>query len=255
MNICINARDAMPVGGTITIETGCMPCIRMRSYYPDAEDSDYLSITIKDSGTGMTEETRLKIFEPFFTTKEPGKGTGLGLSVVYGIVESHHGRIRVQSAPGKGSEFMLFFPVNAGDRTLVPDRADVSVPKAGNGETILVIDDEMDIVEFLKEFLEFHGYKVRTANSGENGIKVFNTFSHEIALVLCDKEMPVTDGKKVFESIHAAKPEIPFLLVTGLVEPTEREALLARGMRNVLLKPVEAEELLLVVARTLNKMS
>lgn len=148
---------------------------------------------------------------------------------------------------------MLFFPVTSNNQATLHSNARTAAPSTGHGETILVIDDEKDILEFTKDLLEFHEYKVVTANNGKNGIEAFNSFSHEISLVICDKEMPGTDGKKVFESIHAAKPEIPFFLVTGLVEQAEKEAFLAAGMRNVLLKPIEIEDLLTFIAKEIKK--
>lgn len=244
MNICINARDAMPSGGTLTLTAAAMTGEKVRPFFPKASAQNYVMIEMADTGFGMDELTQAKIFEPFFTTKEPGKGTGLGLAVVYGIVENHHGFLRVQSALAKGTVFSVFLPVSTDDESKPQIVAQASQSARGSGEAVLVIDDEILILEYMADLLGQHGYTVLTAESGEKGAAIFQERRGNVALVLCDKDMPLMDGEKTYRALRNIDPKVMFVLLTGLTLGTEKIRLVKSGMLDVLYKPVEPKALL-----------
>jgi len=249
MNICINARDAMPSGGTLTMTTAVAAGDRVRALFPKALALHYVMIEMADTGFGMDELTQSKIFEPFFTTKETGKGTGLGLAVVYGIVENHHGFIRVQSALEKGTVFSVFLPVST-EYDCAPE-AVLSQQKfiKGNGQTVLVIDDEPLILEFMADLLGQQGYRVLTAESGEKGIDLFREKKNRVAVVLSDKDMPLMDGEKVYQALKSISPNVKFILLTGLILGEEKKRLIKTGMLDILHKPVEPKDLLSAIEK------
>ncbi len=210
-----------------------------------------MAIKIGDTGFGMDDATQAKIFEPFFTTKETGKGTGLGLAVVYGIVENHHGFVRVRSAINKGTEFTVFLPVPAGDTLVSAGTREKTEVARGSGETILVIDDEESILECLSELLSQQGYAVLAAESGEKAIALFREHKNDIALVLSDKDMPRMDGEKVFQAVREIKPAVKFVLLTGLIDQADNLKFIKNGMSEILLKPIEPDDLFKVIKKTI----
>ena len=251
MNICINARDAMPSGGTLTMTTSVAAGDRVRTLFPKAPARHYVMIEMADTGFGMDELTQSKIFEPFFTTKETGKGTGLGLAVVYGIVENHHGFIRVTSTLEKGTVFSVFLPVST-EYDCAPEAA--LGPRKfvkGSGETVLVIDDEPLILEFMADLLGHQGYCVLTAESGEKGIALFSEKKNHVAIVLSDKDMPLMDGEKVYQALKSVSPDVKFILLTGLILGEEKKRLIKTGMLDILHKPVEPEDLLSTIEKNI----
>lgn len=208
-------------------------------------------MSIADTGFGMDALTQAKIFEPFFTTKETGKGTGLGLSVVYGIVESHHGVVQVRSAPDEGTEFLVFMPMSVGQDSVVATSHNEPGFARGSGETILIIDDEKSILDFLSELLRQRGFTVLAAESGKEGISLYQEYKDSIVLVISDKGMPHMDGEKVFRAIRDINPSVRFILLTGLIDSVDKHAYIKNGMANVLLKPIEPEDLLAVIGRAI----
>jgi signal transduction histidine kinase/CheY-like chemotaxis protein len=239
MNLCINARDAMPKGGRLTIETHNVEfseetCRRTAGIQPGR----FAELRVSDTGIGMDANVRERIFEPFFTTKGTGKGTGLGLATVYGIVKQHNGFIQVESELSQGSTFRVCLPVDNSittDNFLTPVSAEVSVP--GGSETILLADDHDGICDMAQSALSGRGYRVLVAHDGEQAIATFMKHPERISLVLLDVIMPKRSGPEVFAAIKALNPEVSVLFTTGYIDETAiLSDLLARGVA-VLRKP------------------
>lgn len=240
MNLVVNARDAMPNGGTLTIAAeNLLIDERYVRTNLDASVGPYIGVTVKDTGTGMSAETADRIFEPFFTTKEIGKGTGLGLSTVRGIVKSHRGFMDVLSKVGEGTEFKVFLP--AVEASVV---APVEAPQLSNGnaEWILVIDDEAAILETTKVSLEAYNYHVLTASSGIEAISLYAQYKHKIAVVLVDMMMPSMDGLTTIQTLQRINSQIKAIAISGFVPNDKlREA---SGISYFLAKPYTIQELL-----------
>ncbi|KAF0144743.1 MAG: PAS/PAC sensor hybrid histidine kinase [Nitrospirae bacterium] len=214
MNLATNARDAMPGGGSLTIETGTMEIdeeyIKAHGY---GKAGTYALISVTDSGVGMDEKTREKIFEPFFTTKEVGKGTGLGLSIVYGIVKQHSGYVNCYSEPGKGTTFRIYLPLNEAALKEVPP-VEIIKP-AGGTETILLAEDEENVRDITRLVLEEYGYKVIEAIDGEDAVNKFMENRDRIDLLLLDVIMPKMSGKEAYDRIRKIMPDIKVLFSSG----------------------------------------
>lgn len=220
LNLCVNARDAMPDGGELRMQCRRIPPPTMRTLFPDdARDCDYLCLAVKDSGSGIDEQTRHRIFEPFFTTKPKGKGTGLGLAVVYGVVKGHDGLIDVTSAVGEGTTFRLYFPV-AGEPVAAASPRKQSAQSAGN-ETLLVIDDEAPILEGLKESLTTRGYRVFTASDGVAAIETCARMPRPDA-ILMDLGMPKMSAATLTSRLQEVVRGVPIIAMTGYLDPTPR---------------------------------
>ncbi|HEY2325476.1 MAG TPA: ATP-binding protein, partial [Thermoanaerobaculia bacterium] len=233
LNLCINARDAMPGGGLLSIES--------------RRDGDRVMIAVSDTGVGLNEETRRRIFEPFFTTKDKSKGMGLGLAMVYGIVRAHGGEIEVESAPGSGTTFRLSFPAAA---------AQAQVPEAGvaqqrsHGERLLVIDDEAEIVAGLEVQLTEAGYAVQTAQSGPEALQIFGE-GHD--LVVMDLGMPEMGAVELIDGLRTLRPDVRILAMTGYVDPDVHAAVRNAGVRQILQKPFTDGELVDAIAAVLGR--
>ncbi len=218
MNLIINAKDAMPNGGEIIIETDV---IQLDEFYTnknvEVKPGKYVLLTISDSGEGMDEEVTEKIFEPFFTTKELGRGTGLGLSIVYGIVKQHNGYIFVYSEKNKGTTFKIYFP--ASDK--IPENEE---SKTGNreilqgNETILIVDDDHSICQFILDILKPLGYNCLIANSGREAIDIIRKYKGDIHLLLTDIVMPYMNGRQLAEIIKKERPDIKIIFMSGYTE-------------------------------------
>jgi hypothetical protein len=211
MNLCLNARDAMPDGGTLTLETANATFANEQPGSPG-----YVRLSVADTGTGMTEEVRSKIFDPFFTTKGVGQGTGLGLAVVYGIATAHGGCIDVISAPGEGSRFDVLLPRGLTSDELLQQREE---PKAdfphGSGETVLVADDEAGVRDLAKIALEMSGYRVLLAADGAEAVDVFRNAGGAVRIAVLDASMPKLSGRQVFEAIRKLDPNVLVLFASG----------------------------------------
>ena len=210
VNLCVNARDAMPDGGRITVGT---ENVEVREPRGELQPGRCVVLRVADTGAGMDEETLRHVFEPFFTTKEVGKGTGLGLSTVYGIVHQHNGVVEVCSEPGMGTQFSVYLP------GVIPeiDRAE-SVPTVlvtGAGETILLAEDDVVVRQLARDMLEGVGYTVHEACDGEEAIQLFDTHGESISLALLDVIMPKVVGKAVFDHIRSVRKETPVLFASG----------------------------------------
>lgn len=251
MNICINARDAMPNGGSLKITSSN---IRIDENYarmnPDASPGPYVLVEIQDTGFGMGLELTKRIFDPFFTTKEVGKGTGLGLSTGLSIVKSHGGFLNVYSEVGRGSRFSIYFPAKEVVTSEESKRNGNQMP-SGHGQLILVVDDEENIRDITKATLEKFGYRVITASDGADGVAVFARHSDEISLVLSDMAMPLLDGPGMVKAINRTQPEMRFILMSGLADRAQLDTLEKIGVVDLLTKPFSAERLLTSIASVL----
>jgi len=242
MNLCFNARDAMPKGGHLLIET---LNVELDSHYcdrrTDAQPGRYIQLSVSDTGTGMDPATIEKIFEPFFTTKEIGKGTGLGLATVLGIVKQHGGFVDVYSELGKGTAFRVYLPASEG--AAEPLHHVDEAPVRGGAETILVAEDHEGMREMARQILETLGYHLLLARDGEEAIRQFVTYRNEISLVLLDVIMPMLDGIDVYEQICKSKADVPVIFTSGYSNHGPvLESLATRGA-TVLQKPYSAKVL------------
>jgi len=244
MNLCVNARDAMPDGGIIRILAENLLIDEDYAHINiDAKVGPYIVITVSDTGTGIPPDILDRIFEPFFTTKEHGKGTGLGLSTALGIVKSHGGFITVYSEVGKGTAFKVYLPATATTETIRAQEHQHELP-VGHGESILVVDDEDQILELTQKTLETHGYRVITANNGEEAIALYKQNREIIKLVLMDMMMPVMEGLESIQVISGVNPEVKIIAVSGLAEKDKLEKIAEAHVNAFLPKPYTAEKLL-----------
>lgn len=214
MNLAVNARDAMPEGGQLIIETGNIELDESyRRKYPYVKVGKYVQIRVSDTGSGMDEETQARIFEPFFTTKEVGKGTGLGLSMIYGIVKQHDGHIHVYSEVGHGTTFKIFLPVAAS--SVEKEEQAIQLPVLGGTETILVAEDEESLRNLARDILEGLGYTVLLAKNGEDAVEVYGQNRKRIDLLLLDVVMPRMGGWEAYEQMRELGGDVPLIFMTG----------------------------------------
>ncbi|HTY39111.1 MAG TPA: PocR ligand-binding domain-containing protein [Bacteroidota bacterium] len=253
LNVALNAKDAMASGGELRFSTSVTPGLDLRLKHPKAGSSSYITIRIKDTGLGMDEKTCAQVFDPFFTTKEIGKGTGLGLSVAQGIIQSHEGFIEVQSSIGVGSTFSIHLPVTGivHDETGPALSANASISRGT--ETILFIEDERQTRETASEYLSELGYSVILAADGDEGIREFAKHNGAIDLVLCDYGLPVFTGEEVFTKIREMGKDVPFILVSGFLEPDTRTSILSKGVTLIVQKPYKPGDILTIIRRILDE--
>jgi PAS domain S-box-containing protein len=251
LNMLVNARDAMPQGGSLTISAENITLDENYSrMHLEAKPGPYVSIVITDTGTGIPADIREKIFEPFFTTKDIGKGTGLGLSTALAIVKSHGGFIGLESEMGKGTTFRIYFPAT-GSTSGVPAASQEADLPMGNGELILIIDDEAAVREITKETLQAHGYDTITASDGAEGVAVFAENKKKIKAVITDIMMPVMDGTAVIHAIKRIRPDVKIISASGLTSEGQGSTQSDTNVKAFLAKPYTAEKLLKVLAEVL----
>jgi two-component system, cell cycle sensor histidine kinase and response regulator CckA len=240
MNLCVNARDAMPDGGTITI------CAK--NFYVDrlfaqmslnARIGNYVLITITDTGAGISTEVRDRIFEPFFTTKAYGKGTGLGLATVLGIVKSYGGFVQVSSELGQGSQFNVYLPAVEGTVAQIESGTE---PSRGHGELVLIVEDDLTVQGANRSILESYGYRTLVANDGIDAIALYAEYSQEIAIVLMDMMMPNLDGVAAIQTLVKMNPQVQVVAMSGI--PSNRSAALTAGAKVFVAKPYTLETLI-----------
>jgi PAS domain S-box-containing protein len=244
MNLCVNARDAMPEGGILEISAinQWIDAHYARMNF-EAKVGPYVVITVSDTGTGIPQKIVDKIFEPFFTTKELGKGTGLGLSTVIGIVKSHGGFVNVSSEIGKGTQFKVYLPVKQSGVTDCTPAAQQELP-SGHGELILVVDDEDAIREVTKTLLETNDYRVLVASDGIEAITLYTQHKEEISAVLIDMMMPSMDGPTAIRVLKKINPQVKIIGVSGLVSNHKMIELVGNSVKTFLPKPYTSNELL-----------
>lgn len=251
INLCVNARDAMPNGGRLILRASAVDVDRQYAVMNRAATPGrFIVIEVCDSGVGMTREVIDRIFEPFFTTKEFGKGTGLGLATVMGIVRGHGGFVNVYSEPGKGSTFKVYLPAQAAIVEAPQPKAEEETPR-GAGETILVVDDEAPIRDVTRRTLEEHGYGVFVAEDGAQAIHLYAQQRGRIALVITDMMMPVMDGSTLMLAIRRLDPQMRFIAVSGLAANGAALRASSNGVSRFLTKPYSAAELLKAVRQAL----
>ncbi len=253
MNLCVNARDAMLNGGAIMI--GAENVFVDENYarmHLEAKPGRFVVITVADTGTGMPPDIQSRIFEPFFTTKDMTKGTGLGLSTALTIVKSHGGFVNVYSEVGKGSQFSMYFPSFEKEEAVGAGIADTDLP-TGNGELILVIDDEEAIRQITRSTLETFGYRVLIASDGTEAVARYAEHRNEVAVVLTDMLMPFMDGPATIRALQKMNPQVKIIAASGLPASHKAGENSLKGIKIFLNKPYTAEKLLKALAEVLKK--
>jgi PAS domain S-box-containing protein len=252
LNLCVNARDAMPNGGKITLRIDSTVVDEtFASMNQGSKPGPYLIISVSDTGTGIPPSIRDRIFEPFFTTKDIGKGTGLGLSTSLGIIQSHGGFINVSSDMGRGSTFKIFLPANADATAAAPAAAKRPGLPRGHNELILVVDDEQPILNVAKSTLERFGYRVVVATNGAAAVSIYALQRDSIAVVVTDMAMPIMDGPAMAVALKAINPDVKIIGSSGMDGGSGVTAAANAGVSEFIPKPYSAETLLKAIARAI----
>jgi two-component system cell cycle sensor histidine kinase/response regulator CckA len=248
MNLCVNARDAMPQGGMLTISLDKKELDEAGAkFHSKAKPGNYVVISVSDTGTGIPPELVDKIFDPFFTTKPLGQGTGLGLPTVLGIAENHGGFVHLETQPGSGTTFFVYIPAAPGDALGGENAARGEEAGRGNGEMILVVDDEPSVRKLASAILSRNGYRTMTAAEGREGIKLYEQHRESIRLVVSDLMMPQLDGPGMLRSLRGMNPDLRSIIITGLGEENRIAEAKAAGADMILNKPFTADQLLIGV--------
>ena len=251
MNLCVNARDAMPHGGSLLIRAeNCVIDDNYARMNVEARTGEFVKLSVVDTGSGLDPAITGRIFEPFFTTKGVGKGTGLGLSTVATIVKSHGGFINVYSEPGNGTEMTVYLPA-CKDMIEQPVRSDVRELPVGHGELVLVVDDEEAIRQITKSTLETFGYRVLLAGDGTEAIALYAEHKNSIRIVLTDMMMPFMDGVATIRALRKMSPDIKIISASGLADSAKTAEAVRAGVQSFLPKPYTAEQLLKRLAEVL----
>jgi PAS domain S-box-containing protein len=251
MNLCVNARDAMPNGGILSLEAENVlldnEYVRL---HPEAKTGPHVVLTISDTGTGIPPEILDKIFKSFFTTKKPGRGTGLGLSTVLTIVTNHHGHMRVKSEVGKGAKFDIYLPASEAGAAQGKNEHVADSPK-GHGEWVLVVDDEETIREITTATLEHAGYCALTASDGTEAVARYARYKDRISIVIADMVMPFMDGGAMIQALKRMNPAVKILAMSGRIEDKALDHLIEKKEIVFLSKPFSSEKLLTSVHQIL----
>lgn len=252
LNLGANASDAMPEGGRLIIKTAEQNLGQdFCQAHPEAEPGDYVRLEVTDTGQGMDQVTMAHIFDPFFTTKELGKGTGLGLSIVYGIMRSHGGIVTVESQSGQGTSFSVFLPALS-DQELVEAPAPESKMMPGGGETLLLVDDDVGILNSTRELLEHFGYKVRTATSGEEALSTYQARPGFYDLVIMDLGMPGMGGAKALQKIKESDPKAKIIVCSGYSSESASLTASDGGAMAFVSKPYKTADMLTTIRTVLD---
>ncbi len=253
INLCVNARDAMPEGGKLSIQTENMMFDETYAgMNPEAKVGPYVCIAVTDTGTGIPREIQGRIFDPFFTTKEPGKGTGLGLSTTLTIVKNHGGFIHCHSAPGKGSRFEVYFPANIS--RVVEENAiteEFRLPR-GHNELVLLVDDEEPIREITQKTLERYGYRVLLAADGSEAVSLYTPRQQEISVVITDMIMPIMDGPATIVALKTINPDVKIVSSSGMASDGGMAKARDAGVQHFIPKPYTAATMLNTLHEVLN---
>jgi CheY-like chemotaxis protein len=245
MNLAVNARDAMPQGGTLRIRLGRVHVRPGATPLPEMQPGAWIWLSIEDSGSGIPAELLSRIFDPFFSTKGPGKGTGLGLAQVYGIVRQHDGYVGVSSQLEKGSTFTIYLPAWNEVVAVKPDLLDSSaeIEPHAHGEIILLVEDSPPAREATQAILEMQGYRVLVAANGEEGLKTYRKYGSAIDLVLSDLVMPAMGGVELYRTLQREHAGLRFVIMTGYPLEDGGKELLEEGIVAWIQKPFSITEL------------
>jgi PAS domain S-box-containing protein len=247
LNICVNARDAMPRGGNLTIRTELIDETKMRERLK-ADSTACVCIVISDTGTGMEEEVRARIFEPFFTTKGVGEGTGLGLAIVYGIVKEHNGLVDVESKPGQGTTFRIYLPIfQPKEDSVAGEMAGEKAAGRENADrrgTVLVVEDDEAMVYLLRKLLPQRGYQMLAATDGAKAIDLYFDHKDEIDVVLLDLGLPKVPGIDVIQKLKEHNPAVKIVVATGYLEPELKSEIFRCGVTDCISKPYVIRDVL-----------
>ena len=245
LNLCVNARDAMSGGGRLSFKTESIEGATLQGL-GKILDGRYVCIEVRDTGVGMDESIRKRVFEPFFTTKNTGQGTGLGLSVVYGIVENHNGFINVESKPESGTSFRLYFPVAQSLEKPATDKiaeASFETTERPNGHgTILLVEDEKNMLDLLEKTLVRHGYQVLAAADGKKALEIYRHYKQNIDIVLLDTGLPKIGGQDVLLKMKNENPDLKVIITSGYLDPKLKSELERAGVKYFLQKPYMPDE-------------
>jgi PAS domain S-box-containing protein len=250
LNLCVNAADAMPGGGTLTLKTRNITHRDMKNKLYEPKPGKYVLLTVTDTGTGMYKKTMERIFDPFFTTKEMGRGTGLGLASAYGVIKSHAGYIDVDSTRGQGTTFSIYLPASGKRVELLPKSAERIVEGTG---TVLLVDDEESILEVGKELLELIGYRVMIARDGNEAVKIYRKYKDKIDVIVLDMVMPGMGGGEAYDRMKKINPDVKVLLASGFSIDGEASNILNRGCNGFIQKPFTVRELSRAMERVTGK--
>jgi CheY-like chemotaxis protein len=252
MNLAVNARDAMPDGGTLIFETANVRLDKEYcSSHLEAMPGDYVLLTFSDTGQGMNRKTLSHIFEPFYTTKETGKGTGLGLATVYGIVKQHSGYITCYSEPGHGTTFKIYLPAIHTRKELETPISETTI--LGGTETVLLVDDDDDIRDLVATLLIESGYKVITAGNGKEALEAYQMARESISLIILDLIMPEMDGRQCLAKILRIDPKAKIIIASGYSENGPASSAIASGAKGFVQKPYKMRQLLTMIREVLDK--
>lgn len=242
LNLCVNARDAMPEGGTLTLATGLTAGAELSEMFSGVTAGNYACIRVRDTGVGMTRQVKSHIFEPFFSTKERSKGTGLGLSVVYGVVNNHRGFVQVESEPGAGTSFIIYLPVKHVAAEEISGEHP-GAPRTDIPQTILLVEDEEMLRELGVSILEGEGFRVLAAKDGVEAVALFESHGDDIGLVVCDLGLPRLGGRDAFLKMKERRPGVRAIVASGYLEPTIRSEMLKAGVIDTIQKPYDFNDL------------
>ena len=256
LNLCINARDAMPDGGNILVQTRTTSGVALRQRFPEASAQQYVYVSVADTGVGMETDVRSRVFESYFTTKTPDQGTGLGLSIVHGIVTEHAGFIEAASEPGCGSTFHIYLPIpaeeTAADAITPPSARSEIEDRPRQRETVLYAEDNARLSGLMQRLLEKEGFRVLTAQDGAEAVEVHSRYKDQIGIALLDLRLAKLNGWDAFQRMKKINPKLKGILASGYVS-AEVESRLARGELNgVLQKPYFGEQVLAVIKQAIH---
>ncbi len=253
LNLAVNARDAMPTGGTLNLSATNEFLDEQNHPSHEAHQGPFVVVKVTDTGTGIPPEIREHIFEPFFTTKDVGKGTGLGLSTVHAVVKSHGGFVNFDSEVGRGTTFKIYLPADPALLTPGSRQPFAAKPPRSRDELVLVVDDEFSIRQVMQQTLEAFGYRVMTANDGAEAVALYTRHAREIALVITDMMMPVMDGLATIQVLTRLNPEVRIIAASGLNATADVAKAGSAGIKHFLPKPFTAETLLKLVREALDR--
>jgi two-component system cell cycle sensor histidine kinase/response regulator CckA len=254
LNLCVNARDAMLSGGTLTLTAESLILDESTATMPmNAKPGSYVSISVKDTGTGIPPQVINKIFDPFFTTKGIGKGTGLGLSTVLAISKSHGGFVQVASEPDEGTTFTVSLPVASHAEKIVCDPIPETPLPHGNGELILIVDDEDNVRSIAQQTLEAMGYRTLVAANGMEAVAIYSKRGSEIAAVLTDMMMPIMAGPATIQVLQRMNPAVKIIAASGIIHNDGPARAAEMGIRHFLPKPYSAHTVMSTLHKILQR--